>query len=96
MVGEEVFLPEKELQDLEKGSYYLYQLIGCSVATKNGDRIGVVANILSISESELLVVSSRRKDILIPFVSEICIQMNIDKKEIIIDPPEGLLDLNEI
>ncbi len=66
------------------------------MTTKSGDRIGIVENILSISESELLIVRSRRKDILIPLVSEICIQMNIDKREIIIDPPEGLLDLNEI
>lgn len=96
LVGKEVLFPEEELQSLEKDHYYFFQLVGCSVVTKTGDKVGVVEDLLSMPESELLVVRGRERDILIPVVSEICIQMNIDKKEIVINPPEGLLDLNEI
>ena len=96
LVGKEVLVPERILQSLEKNQYYIFQLIGCSVITKAGDKIGIVVDVLPLPEYELLVVRGRGKDVLIPAVDEICVLMNIDKKEIIIDPPEGLLDLNEI
>ncbi len=96
LVGKEVLVPERKLQSLDKDRYYIFQLIGCSVITKTGDKVGIVEDVLQLPESELLVVRGRGKEVLIPAVSEICIQMNIDKREIVIDPPEGLLDLNEI
>ena len=96
LVGEEILVPERNLQSLEKDQYYIFQLIGCSVITKAGDKIGIVEDVVPTPESELLVVRRGGKEVLIPAVTEICLEMNIDKKEIVIDPPEGLLDLNEI
>lgn len=96
LVGEEVLVPEAKLQSLEKDRYYLFQLIGCSVVTKTGDRVGVVEDVLPLPDSELLVVRGGGKEVLIPAISEICYQINLEKRMILIDPPEGLLDLNEI
>jgi len=36
------------------------------------------------------------KEALVPFSQKICLEVNLNKKVIIIDPPEGLLELNEI
>jgi len=55
-----------------------------------------VKDILVIKENDILVIEDGKKEILIPFSSEICQEVNLDKKEIIIVPPEGLLELNEI
>ena len=41
-----------------------------------------------------LVVTSGDDEILIPFASEICTTIDADGKRIVIEPPEGLLELN--
>lgn len=66
------------------------------MVTRGGDRIGLVKDILFIKENDLLVVEKEEKNILIPFTETICIGVDLVKREIIIDPPDGLLDLNEI
>ena len=44
----------------------------------------------------MLVVDKGGSEILIPFSKSICLDIDLDKKEIVIDPPEGLLELDEI
>jgi len=94
--GQEIWLPEKALHQLGKGKYYLFQLSGCSVVTKEGDPVGLVKDILFIHENDLIVVDKGGKEIFVPFTESICIGVDLEKKEIVIDPPDGLLDLNEI
>ena len=43
-----------------------------------------------------LVVASGEDEILIPFASEICTTIDADGKRIVIEPPEGLLELNRV
>ena len=66
------------------------------MVTKGGDLIGLVKDILFIKKNDLLVVEKEKRKILIPFTESICIGVNLGKKEIVIDPPDGLLELNEI
>jgi 16S rRNA processing protein RimM len=66
------------------------------VVTKGGDLVGMVKDILFIKENDLLVVEKEERKMLIPFTEAICIGVDLGKREIIIDPPDGLLDLNEI
>ncbi len=95
-VGQEILLPERDLHTLGKNNYYFFQLIGCIVLTKSGDRIGSVKDLLCFEDNNLLVVEKEGKEILIPFTRSICIKVNLKKREILIDPPKGLLELNEI
>lgn len=96
LAGLEVFVPEESLRRPEGGQYYLFQLKGCSVLSKEGKLIGKVVDVLSVPANDLLVVEREGKEILIPFHESICLEVNLAKKEIQVDPPAGLLDLNEI
>ncbi len=95
-VGQEVFLLEGDLHPLEKGSFYLFQLIGCDVITREKEKIGTVRDIWFIQNNDLLVVMKGSKEILIPFVQSICLEVDLARKEILVDLPEELLELNEI
>lgn len=66
------------------------------MVTESGDSIGLVKDILVIRENDLLVVEKGEREVFIPFTDSICVSVNLGKKEIVIDPPDGLLDLNEI
>ncbi|NOR15913.1 MAG: 16S rRNA processing protein RimM [Candidatus Aminicenantes bacterium] len=96
LVGCEVQAPEADFGPLEKDSYYFHQLEGLSVKTKSGRKIGIVRDVLGEGGNEVLLVASGKEDVLIPFVASICIEVDMAKNTIVIDPPEGLLELNEI
>jgi 16S rRNA processing protein RimM len=84
------------LSCLERGSYYLFQIAGCSVVTVKGIKVGTVKDVLLIKDNDILEVVRQGKEILIPFTEKICVGVDMKKREIVIDPPEGLLEINEI
>lgn len=96
LAGLDVCVPEECLKEREKDEFFLIQLIGCSVIDGNGKLAGRVKDVLSAGSGDLLVVERDGREILIPFHESICIEVDVPGKRIVIDPPEGLLDLNEI
>ncbi|MGD8534504.1 MAG: ribosome maturation factor RimM [Candidatus Aminicenantes bacterium] len=96
LVGLEVQLPENVLQSLEEDNYYSFQIIGCSVVTQSGKQVGNVSDLIWVKDNNLLVVTQGRNEILIPFTRTVCLEVDLKQKIIRIDPPEGLLELNEI
>jgi 16S rRNA processing protein RimM len=95
-VGLECLLPEEELSQLEENKYYLFEVVGSSVFTESRQHVGVVSDVLFIKDNDLLVIQRGAEEILIPFTISICASINLEKREIVIKPPKGLLDLNEI
>jgi 16S rRNA processing protein RimM len=95
LAGADVFIPESAFVSLEEGQFYLFELKGCRVASVTGEEVGTVADVLLLGASSLLVVDSRGKEVLIPFHESICKEVDLAKKEIRVDLPAGLLDLNE-
>ena len=66
--------------------------------TTIGVSVGVVRDVETIGDSTLLVIEGDPgpKEVLVPFIRDICVEVDPDGKRIVIDPPDGLLDLNEI
>lgn len=95
-MGHEVWVPENDLSPLEEGQYYLHQISGFSVETKQGREVGRIKDFLSVPDNDLLVVEGIDQVVLIPFVESICVSVDIAKRRVLIDPPDGLLKLNEI
>jgi 16S rRNA processing protein RimM len=89
--GCEICIDEDDAVELESDEFYDWQLADCKVETIDGNPVGTVREIMRAGGSELLVVDGER-EFLIPFVAAICTQVDVDKKVILIDPPEGLLE----
>jgi 16S rRNA processing protein RimM len=94
LAGLELRVPEETLRPLDAGAYYQHQLVGCAVETTGGEPVGVVKRVDGGIAGSLLAVDSGRGEVLIPFVADICTDVDIAARRITIDPPEGLLDLN--
>jgi 16S rRNA processing protein RimM len=95
LAGLELRVPEEMLQPLQPGSYYEHQLVGCSVETIGGDVVGSVAAVEGGAGATRLAMNGPRGEILIPLAVDICVEIDIANKRIRVNPPEGLLDLNE-
>ena len=94
LAGLDLRVPEEQLQPLEPGRYYHHQLIGCAVDTIRGERVGEVVRVEGGAAGSLLEVDGPRGQVLIPLVTEICVEIDVGTKRIRIDPPDGLLDVN--
>ncbi len=75
--------------------YYDHQLEGLRVHTTSGRHIGAVAEVLHTAAGELLAVKTddSRGELLVPFVSAIVTAVSLEDGTVEIDPPDGLLDL---
>jgi len=96
LAGRDVYLPEEAFRPLEAGRYYDFQLIGSRVVTGGGAEVGTVRGILAAGGQDVLVVARGASEVYVPFVEAICRRVDPERREIVIDPPDGLLDLNEI
>ena len=92
-VGSILYLPERDLDSLLSGEYYHYQVVGLEVFDTKGERIGVIVRTWPTPGGELYVVNGPSKEHLIPAVKEIIEKVDFAAGRMIINPPEGLLDL---
>ena len=93
LVGFEFAVPESERVPLPADHYYDWELEGCTVKVGT-DSIGQVNSVLKTGGAEILVVTDESgKERLIPFADSIVVEVDTDRKTILVDPPEGLFDL---
>jgi 16S rRNA processing protein RimM len=74
--------------------FYDHQLLGLRAELLDGTALGTVEDVLHAPAEDLVAV--RRPDggeLLVPFVSEIVPEVDITGGRLVIDPPEGLLEL---
>lgn len=95
LTGQELRVPAADLQPLGPGQYYAHQLVGCAVETVGGEEVGIVGRVDISAGGSRLVVQGVRGEVLIPLVPSICCHVDTDAKHIRVDPPDGLLELNE-
>jgi 16S rRNA processing protein RimM len=94
MAGVELRVPVAELAPLPGGMFYRHDLVGCRVETTGGQAVGEVTSVEGELGSSRLVVAAPGGDVLIPLADAICVVIDIAARRIVIDPPEGLLELN--
>jgi 16S rRNA processing protein RimM len=94
LAGVEFRVPLADLEPLPDGMFYRHDLVGCRVETTGGAEIGEVASVEGELGVSRLVVKAPFGDVLVPLAQAICVVIDIAARRIVVDPPEGLLDLN--
>ncbi len=89
--GAEVRVPFSERAPLEPGEFYESDLIGCEVIDRRtGESLGRVSALQDGGGAGLLAVG----ELLIPFATSICVEIDPAAGRIAVELPEGLKDLN--
>jgi len=79
---------------VDDDEYWDHQLIDLAVVTLDGTSLGSITDIAHPPGGDLLVV--RRPDgaeLLVPFVRAIVPTVDLEARRVVVDPPDGLLDL---
>ncbi|MEU7336663.1 ribosome maturation factor RimM [Streptomyces sp. NPDC007074] len=83
--------PDEKPEDPDE--YYDHQLMDLDVVTKDGDEVGRITEISHLPSQDLFVVERPDgTEVLIPFVEEIVVDIDLDEQRAVIDPPPGLID----
>jgi 16S rRNA processing protein RimM len=94
-IGREVRISADTLPVLQEGWFYTFQLKGCRVFGTNGEFIGAVTDILDSGGTEILKVDCDDQETLIPFAQSYLKKIDLERRIIEVDLPEGLRDLNK-
>lgn len=91
LVGKELVISEKEAISLPSDTYWQHQIIGLKVITTEGEFLGKITAIIRSTSNDVYVVKGVR-EYLIPAIKDIVKDVNLQKKEMIIQPLPGLLE----
>jgi len=90
LIGKEVFIKREVLPDLEEGEYYWTDLLGMSVETQEGKKIGRVKEIFSTGANDVYVVEGKRGEIFLPATGEVIQTVDREKGVMKVNRKEGL------
>ena len=88
-----VLVSRDQLVELPEDTYYDFDLIGCEAVATGGQYLGHVKEVQNYGAAPLLVVRDGARELLIPLVLSICVEIDTGRKRIVVNPPEGLLEL---
>jgi 16S rRNA processing protein RimM len=89
-----LLVPVADLPEIEDpDSYYDHQLVGLTARLTDGSVLGEVTAVRHEAQDLLVVRRSDAPEALIPFVSAIVPTVDVAGGFLVVDPPEGLLEL---
>jgi 16S rRNA processing protein RimM len=89
-----VLIPLEEAIPLEEDEYYEHQIVGLEVWTTSGEQLGKVEDILYTGANEVYIVRDQApggREILIPAIEDVVVEIDLEAGRITIEPLEGLL-----
>jgi 16S rRNA processing protein RimM len=92
--GADLWVSRDERGQLGEGQYFRSDLMGCAVYdSATAEEIGKVIGFEQYGGPLLLSVAAGNREVLIPFVPEICAKVDPERKTIGVTLPDGLLEL---
>jgi 16S rRNA processing protein RimM len=80
----------------DEDDFWDHDLVGLTAELSDGTVIGTVSDVLHPPGPVVLVLDrGNATEALVPFVSEIVPSVELSRGRLVVDPPEGLLDLGD-
>ena len=86
-----VRLVDGDLTSIEKARVENKKLIGLEVVTIDGDRLGVIEEVILTGANDVYEVRDGKKTVLIPAISDVIKSIDLEKRCMVVDPLPGLL-----
>jgi len=94
LVGSELLMNRADLPEPDEGTYYWDDIIGLTVFTVHNEILGCVTSIIRTGSNDVYVVKRSDEDdsveILIPALESVVVAIDLEKKTMRVDLPEGL------
>lgn len=92
--GRYLLLDFDEVRDPEEGEYFYHELLGAEVVTDKGATVGTVREVYELAPAHMLEVDRpQARSLFVPLAKPIVVRVERGPLRVVIDPPEGFLDL---
>lgn len=93
LVGTQFVMGSAERRQLEPDEWWAEDIVGCDVRERDGSVVGTVADVVVGAAQDRLAVETpdgRRGEV--PFVDALVLGVDLDRRTITVDLPEGLFE----
>ena len=95
-VGKEIFLDRAKLSPLAEGEYYRHEIEGLSVVSTEGEKLGILSDVLATGAHDVYVLKGDKGEILVPAVEQMVKKIDLKKGVMVVDLPPGLVEANAL
>jgi 16S rRNA processing protein RimM len=92
LVGCEVAVHRGDVPDLPAGEYYWFQLRGLEAIDRRLGSIGTLEDVFSTAAHDIYVINGDYGEVLVPAVDAFLIGVDLEKRCVMFDLPEGLVE----
>jgi 16S rRNA processing protein RimM len=89
--GSDLLVEKTRLPKLEPDTYYWADIVGMSVVSVDGQHIGNIASLIETGSNDVYVVKTPDNgEILIPAIASVVLEIDLNRKIMRVNLPEGL------
>jgi 16S rRNA processing protein RimM len=94
--GTMVLVDPAVLPPLNADEYYWHEILGMRVVTEDGGNVGTITEIFPTGSNDVYVVQEGDREVLIPALKEVVISIDKKARTMVIHPPEGLFQEDDL
>ena len=91
LIGGELFIQKSELPELDEDTYYWFELIGIEVYAAEEQFLGRIESIVETGSNDVYVVKNGEKEVLIPALESVVLNVDLEHNIMRVQLPEGLI-----
>jgi 16S rRNA processing protein RimM len=91
--GKELFLPAEDMWEIPEDTFFIRDLIGMTVRTREGAVVGELINVIQHPHQDLYeIADAEGRSFLLPAVSEFVLDVDLSARTITVRLIEGMMD----
>ena len=99
LVNHEIYALKRDYQEesdaADADAYPLDYFIGYELQDSDGHRVGEIADVDEQTDNALFIIERDGEELMVPASDDLIVEFDLDKKVMVMDLPQGLLDLND-
>lgn len=99
LVNRDIFALKREFaqesEDADADGYPLDYFIGFELQDSNGTVVGPIVDVDEQTENAIFIVSRGDGEVMVPASDDLIVEFDLDKKVMVMNLPQGLLELND-
>lgn len=93
LVNRDLYLPLDTLPELDGTDFYYHEIIGFTIYDQTNTEVGQITGINDTTAQALFEIENDGKEILIPIVDDWILDLDRKNKAILVQIPDGLIEL---
>ncbi|HEY4540107.1 MAG TPA: ribosome maturation factor RimM [Faecalibacter sp.] len=93
LINREIYLPLTTLPKLTGTAFYYHEIIGFTIFDQSNTEVGTIKAVNDSATQAYFEVDAQGKEILIPMIDEWILELNREEKAMLVQIPDGLLDI---